>query len=319
MIEISNVTKVYKNGGLFKKKSHTEGVSNLNLSIGKGAYGLLGINGAGKTTTLKMIATLLRPTSGSISIDGLDSVIHEKEVRGLINMITGSDRMLYFRLTGRENLHYFSSLYGMNYRETRKRCDYLLDLTGLTDNADKRVEEYSRGMKQRLAIARGLINDPSILLLDEPTLGLDVSIAAEIRAFIKNVLLKDDSRTIILTSHYMNEIEDICNSIGILQEGRLIYNGNFSGLYDKLGMEEIHRFSLPDDKEQIREEIEALLDFEPNWSAGPDGGLQFTLEKLDGYQFLKKMDSLSLVGLNYSQEKPGLEDAVIRLNQKVCI
>ena len=260
-----------------------------------------------------MIATLLHPSSGRILIDGLDSRTHEKQLRNRINMITGSDRMLYFRLTGRENLHYFASLYGIGYRAAKKRCNYLLDLTGLSAAADKRTEEYSRGMKQRLSIARGLINDPSVLLLDEPTLGLDVAIASEIRTFIKDVLLQDSNRTIILTSHYMSEIEDLCSDIGILQSGRLIYRGDLTGLYEQLGMEEIHRFSIPSEYGDLCTEIEDMMNGPVNWSRGPESEMIFKLGADDGYRFLKQMEHLRLRGLRYSQEKPGLEEAVKRL------
>ncbi len=192
MITNDNVSKIYKTGKVFRKSEYSTGVQKIDLKIPAGAYGLLGINGAGKTTTLKMIATLLRPSLGSIQLDELDTVQNEKILRSQINMITGSDRMLYFRLTGKENLFYFSSLYGMSYRESKKRVNELLSLTGLENKADKRVETYSRGMKQRLTIARGLINNPRYLLLDEPTLGLDVAIAGEIRNFIKEILLSDE-------------------------------------------------------------------------------------------------------------------------------
>ena len=314
MIELNDVGKIYYRRRFFRKPVQTVGVENLNLKIGPGCFGLLGINGAGKTTTLKMIATLLLPTSGRITINGLDVRTNEKMLRGRINMITGSDRMLYFRLTGRENLLYFASLYGMNRRDAAVRSSELLELTGLTGSADMRVESYSRGMKQRLSIARGLINDPQILLLDEPTLGLDVSIASGIRSFIKDVLLDRADRTIILTSHYMNEIEDICSEIGILQSGRLIYRGDFAGLYELMDMEEVHQFTIPGQYDAMRSKIEAMIPGVPEWRSGSGGEIVCRMSSADGYSFLKQMDSLGIRGLCYSQEKPGLEEAVMKLN-----
>ena len=313
MIKMIDVSKDYCRRRFPFKTEVSRGVCNLDLEIENGAFGLLGINGAGKTTTLKMIATLLRPGSGRILIDGLDSRRYEKQLRSRINMITGSDRMLYFRLTGRENLLYFASLYGMGRREARRRSSELLELTGLSASADKRVEQYSRGMKQRLAIARGLINDPAILLLDEPTLGLDVSIAADIRKFIKDVLLSENRRTLILTSHYMSEIEELCPRVGILQEGRLIYDGGYDDLYRRMGMEEVHCFNIPARYAHLKERIEDLAAGPLSWNGEKKGELEFSMPADAGFRFLKNVDSLSLSGMSYSQRKPGLEEAVMKL------
>lgn len=313
MIEINNVTKNYIRGGFLTKKTVSRGVQNLSLNIPRGAYGLLGINGAGKSTTLKMIGTLLRPTAGTITIDGKDSIRDEKALRKEINMITGSDRMLYYRLTGLENLLYFSSLYNLTRKEAYQRSLELLELTGLLDAKDKRVEEYSRGMKQRLAIARGLINDPKVLLLDEPTLGLDVSIAKEIRSFIKEVLLKDKKRIVILTSHYMNEIEDICSDIGILEEGKLIYNGDFKGLYNRLNLKEQHHFSVEKCSDKTLGEIKNFLNLEIKSN---NGSFEIQLEDEIGFRFLKELNKFPLSGLSYSQVKPGLEEAVLQLSRR---
>lgn len=317
MITIENLSKTYIRGGFLSKRIESRGVQNLNLEIPSGAFGLLGINGAGKSTTLKMIGTLLRPTSGSIKIDGKDTVKKEKELRKQINMITGSDRMLYFRLTGIENLLYFSSLYGLTRKEAIIRCNDLMELVGLKYAKNKRVEEYSRGMKQRLTIARGLINNPKVLLLDEPTLGLDVSIAKEIRTFIKEVLLKDKNKTVILTSHYMNEIEDICSNIGILQEGELIYKGDFNGLYSKLNLEEKHKFTIPPESTLVKKDIDKYLKQDSSWKESNDGSLELTLPAEHGFSFLKNLHRFSIKGLSYSQEKPDLEEAILKLSEGV--
>lgn len=317
MIEIKGLEKTYIRGGLFSKKKVSRGIKNLNLTIEPGAFGLLGINGAGKTTTLKMIATLLRPSAGQILIDGKDSIKYEKELRRSINMITGSDRMLYFRLSGMENLLYFASLYGMTKKEAISRSNELLELTGLMEVKNKRVEEYSRGMKQRLTIARGLINDPKILLLDEPTLGLDVSIAKEIRTFIKDVLLRDKNRTVILTSHYMSEIEDICSNIGILQDGELIYRGDFNGLYSKLDLKERHKFSIPIESAHYKDEINKFIGYSGIWSNSRIGNLELQLSSGKGYEFLKELHRFPIPGLIYTQEKPGLEEAILKLAEVI--
>lgn len=316
MIELKSLEKRYIRGGFLKKKIESRGVNNLNLTIEPGAFGLLGVNGAGKTTTLKMIATLLRPTSGQVLIDGKDSVKHERELRKTINMITGSDRMLYFRLTGLENLLYFASLYGMSRKVALKRSLELLEITGLTYAKDKRVEEYSRGMKQRLTIARGLINDPKILLLDEPTLGLDVSIAKEIRTFIKEVLLNDPNRTVILTSHYMNEIEDICSKLGILQNGELIYNGDFSGLYNQLDLRERHKFTIPLSAAHHKDHITEFVGDGGVWSES-DENLELLLPSEEGFNFLKELHRFPIKGLTYTQEKPALEEAILKLSEVI--
>ncbi|WP_020429348.1 ABC transporter ATP-binding protein, partial [Paenibacillus riograndensis] len=181
MIQMNEVTKIYETKnrlGLFRAETRTvTAVQSLTLSIAKGEIvGLLGLNGAGKTTTIRMLSTLLDPTSGSIEIDGMPMADNRRTVQQKVNMIAGGERMLYWRLTGRENLQYFGRLYGLNAAEIRSLSDLLLAEVGLTEAADQPVEQYSKGMKQRLQIARGLINDPEYLFLDEPTLGLDAPI-----------------------------------------------------------------------------------------------------------------------------------------------
>jgi ABC-2 type transport system ATP-binding protein len=167
-----------------------------------------------------MLCTLLEPTSGTATIDGLDTVRQANAVRKIVNMIAGGERMVYGRLTGRENLAYFADLYDVDRRVKRKRVDELLDVVGLTQRGDQRVEQYSKGMKQRLQIARGLINDPRYLFLDEPTLGLDAPIAREIRRMIKRL-----NKTILFTTHYLEEAEELCDEILILQKGEVIEQG----------------------------------------------------------------------------------------------
>jgi len=317
MISLEQVTKVYESRRLFGKRAPHKAVDSLSLEIPAGIFGLLGVNGAGKSTTLKMIATLLHPTSGRILIEGKDSVKDEKPLRRRINMITGSDRMLYFRLTGRENLSYFAALYGLGYRETKRRVDFLLDLTGLSAAAGQRVEQYSRGMKQRLSIARGLINDPSVLLLDEPTLGLDVEMAHEIRRFIKNELAAARKGTIILTSHYMQEIEAVCPRLGILQHGKLIFQGRPEELYERMGLRTRHLFSYPAD-EELPAELSDLIGGAATEVAVRGGQREFLVPGDRAYALLGGMERLQAFGLGYRQEEPGLEEAILKLGKETA-
>ena len=229
MIKINNVSKVYetKEGkNLFRKvKMRKTAVDGLNMQIEKGKIvGLLGVNGAGKTTTIKMISTLLEPSSGEITIDGDDVVRDRMRLKKRVNMIAGGERMIYWRLSGRENLIYFGQLYGIEKGLLENRIDELVKLVGLEKSIDIPVERYSKGMKQRLQIARGMINDPDYLMLDEPTLGLDAPIAKEIRTYVRK-LADEKGKGILLTSHYIPEVEELCDYIYVLHEGKLLYEG----------------------------------------------------------------------------------------------
>ncbi|MFJ3585890.1 ABC transporter ATP-binding protein [Streptomyces sp. NPDC090127] len=211
--------------GIFGAKEVKRAVDGLDLDIPRGRItGLLGLNGAGKTTTIKVLATLLRPTSGSVAVDGLDTVAGAREVRRRINLIAGGERMVYTRMTGRENLWYFGQLYDVPKRELRTRIDDLLSLVGLTGAADTMVERYSRGMTQRLAIARGLVNRPSYLLLDEPTLGLDAPIARDLRRVVAR--LAEEGTGVLLTSHYLAEVEELCGHVYVISAGRHLAEGS---------------------------------------------------------------------------------------------
>ncbi|WP_155373726.1 ABC transporter ATP-binding protein [Catellatospora vulcania] len=199
-------------------------VDGLSLRIPAGQVtGLLGLNGAGKTTTIRMLATLLRPTSGRATVDDLDLVKDAREVRRRINMIAGGERMVYARLTARENLWYFGQLYDVPKAQLKARIAELLALVGLEHATDQRVERYSKGMRQRLSIARGLINRPAYLLLDEPTLGLDAPIARDLRAVVAE--LARDGVGVLLTSHYLAEVEQLCADIFVIAAGRLVARG----------------------------------------------------------------------------------------------
>jgi ABC-2 type transport system ATP-binding protein len=225
-IHTEKLSKVFPaRRGPFRKGPPKTAVDGLTLDIPPGRVtGLLGLNGAGKTTTIKMLATLLRPSSGTATVDGMDVVANSRAVRRRINLIAGGERMVYARMTGRENLWYFGQLYDIPRATLRARIDHLLDMVGLAGAGDTAVEAYSRGMAQRLSIARGLINDPAYLLLDEPTIGLDAPIARDLRKVVAT--LAADGRGVLLTSHYLSEVEELCDYVYLISDGRHLAEGS---------------------------------------------------------------------------------------------
>ena len=222
-IIVSNLRRVYKSYvGVFRRKlKEVEAVKGISFEVEPGElFGVLGPNGAGKTTTVKMLTTLLIPSGGSATILGYDVVKHAEAVRPRIGFIFGGERGLYWRLSGLDNLKYFSSLYQIDPDIQKQRIPYLLELVGLQDRANEKVEGYSRGMKQRLHIARTLLNDPEVMFLDEPSIGLDPVAARDIRQVVRD--LRDQKKTILLTTHYMFEADELCRRIAVINHGEIV-------------------------------------------------------------------------------------------------
>ena len=222
-IEVRNLQRVYRaHIGVIKRSiKEVMAVEDISFDIKIGElFGLLGPNGAGKTTTVKMLATLLIPTKGSVTIAGYDVVKDAQEIRKRIGFIFGGERGLYWRLSGTDNLRYFASLYGVEPEVSKKRIPYLLEMVGLKDRGNERVEGYSRGMKQRLHVARTLLHDPEILFLDEPTIGLDPVGAREFRQVIRD--LQSEKKTILLTTHYMFEADSLCQRVAVIDKGKIV-------------------------------------------------------------------------------------------------
>jgi ABC-2 type transport system ATP-binding protein len=210
---------------LRRRRSTISAVSGVSFQVERGElFGLLGPNGAGKSTTIKVLVTLLLPTSGTARVLGVDVVANPQEVRRNIGYVFGGDRGLYERLSALDNLRYFAELYAVPYRKQRLRIGRLLDLVGLAGRERERVEGYSRGMRQRLHIARGLLHDPAVLFLDEPSAGLDPVGARKLRAII--AALTREGKTVVLTTHYMYEADELCDRIAVIRDGRIIAEGS---------------------------------------------------------------------------------------------
>lgn len=204
-----------------RKKPPVRALDGISLAVPQGeVHGLLGPNGAGKTTLVKILSTVLLPSSGRAAICGYDVVTQARTVRPLIGIVFGGERGLYTRLTARQNLEYWGALYKLPRGEIARRSSALLDRVGLADRANQRVEAYSRGMKQRLHLARGLIADASVLFLDEPTAGMDPIAAREFRALIGE--LRAEGRTILLATHDMVEAETLCDRVTLVDRGRIL-------------------------------------------------------------------------------------------------
>jgi ABC-2 type transport system ATP-binding protein len=203
------------------RRDRFRAVDGIDLVVEPGEiFGLLGPNGAGKTTTMKMLATLLIPTSGTIRVLGIDPLARPREVRARLGAMLSGERSLYWKLTGRENLEYFAALYHVPPRETKARIERSLRAVNLTDRADDYVERYSTGMRQRLALARALLPDPPLIVLDEPTVGLDPQASRDLRDRVRE--LRSQGKTVLLTTHYMEEADQLCDRVAIIDHGRIV-------------------------------------------------------------------------------------------------
>jgi ABC-2 type transport system ATP-binding protein len=251
VIEATDLRRTYRTStGVFRRRGiEVEAVRGISFSVEKGElFGLLGPNGAGKTTTIKMLITLLIPTAGEARVLGYDVVKDAREVRKRIGYVFGGEKGLYERLSAFDNLRYFAELYAVPPREQKSRIAELLELVGLSGREKERVEGYSRGMRQRLHIARGLLHDPPVIFLDEPTIGLDPIGARELRATIRS--LADAGKTVLLTTHYMFEADELCSRIAVINKGLIVAHGtprDLKAVVADRTVVEIEAFGVTDD------------------------------------------------------------------------
>jgi ABC-2 type transport system ATP-binding protein len=315
VIEAHELRRTYRTStGTFRRKSlDVEAVRGVTFAVESGElFGLLGPNGAGKTTTIKMLITLLIPTSGTARVLGHDVVKDAREVRKRIGYVFGGDRGLYDRLSGLDNLRYFAELYAVPPREMRRRIGELLDLVGLDGRENERVEGYSRGMRQRLHIARGLLHDPPVVFLDEPTIGVDPVGARELRATIAQLV--EAGKTVLLTTHYMFEADQLCNRIAVISHGEIVAEGTPADLKANVsegGVVEIEVFGIDEPAVQRLRAIEGVrsVGVEPREQA------QVLVVQTDGreltHALLAPLDGAQ-VG-RVSVREPTLEDAYVAL------
>jgi ABC-2 type transport system ATP-binding protein len=247
-VNLTGVTKVFPVP--FQRRS-VVAVRDLDLEVARGqVYGLLGPNGSGKSTTLKIILGLVAPTSGNAQIFGRDS--EEVASRQSVGFLPENPYFYKF-LTGAETLRFYGKLCGLRGGRLKRRIDEMLALTGLTSARDRRLGGYSKGMLQRIGLAQALIQDPALLVLDEPTAGVDPAGARDIRTLILD--LKSRGMTVLLSSHLLSQVQEICDRVGILANGRLVREGP---LRDLLGVENQTQLVLEDASPQLLAEVEAL-------------------------------------------------------------
>jgi ABC-2 type transport system ATP-binding protein len=296
-------------------------VDGVSLKIKQGeVFGLLGPNGAGKSTTIRMLCTLLEPTSGTARVNGFDILKQGNQVRQSLGTVLAGERSTYWKLTARENLEYFAALYHIPPQTAQRRIDDLLERMELTARANDLVEKYSTGMKQRVAIAKALLAQPPIVLLDEPTLGLDPQAARRVRELITE--LKAEGHTVLLTTHYMEEADQLSDRIGIIDQGRIIALDTPAALKQRINQKDAIKLEVAGWHSEMAEAIQKLPNVENivTRHLGTDSLYEVSLHAANSRSILPGIiETLShngtrLVNMNIVQ--PSLEDVFINLTGK---
>jgi ABC-2 type transport system ATP-binding protein len=307
---------------LKEKNNVTVALNKVNINIHPGElFGLLGPNGSGKTTMIKCLSTILIPDQGTATVNGFDVNKETSMVRASLGMVVGGERTLYWKLTARDNLMYFSSLYKMKKQHAAKRIQELLETFNLSDRADERLEDYSTGMRQKVAIARALLHDPPILLLDEPTLGLDPNFSRQIRKQIRDLSQKQ-GKTVLLTTHYMDEADQLCDRVAFINNGNIVATDTPNRLKTMVKDKELVEIAVyrpPEDIEkQIRSiipELEIIKLMPSNESEGTHSRIKIigknAEENIGTIIDLLRKKKIRISGLNVGV--PTLEDVFIKL------
>jgi ABC-2 type transport system ATP-binding protein len=318
-IETRALRRVYK-----AKSGPIVALDGIDLAVERDEFfGLLGPNGAGKTTLIKILTTLLLPTSGSASVFGFDVSRHTRQIRRIMNIVSGGEQSGYGLLFVREQLWMFSQFYGLGAREGWKRVDELIDAVGLQEQRLQKISTLSTGQRQKLNFARGLLNDPWIFFLDEPTLGLDVSAARSVRELVREWKKAVPGRTILLTSHYMAEVEELCDRLAIVDRGRILAIGTAAELKRRVQRESIFELELdrldrgPSALTALPGVVSAVIATRPDTG---DGSTRQTvpvkLSLTDDAALAEVVSSLSAIGSHIvalKKSEPSLEDVFVEL------
>lgn len=306
MLKIKNLVKNY---GTFRA------VDNLNLELKKGdIYGFVGPNGAGKTTTMRIIATLLEATSGTVMVDGINVAEHPVRVRGKIGYMPDFFGV-YDNLKVDEYMDFYGSCYGLSRAERSKRTDELLELVDLRDKKGNYVDTLSRGMKQRLCLARSLIHNPELLILDEPASGMDPRARIEMKGILKT--LKEMDKTILISSHILHELAELCTSIGIIERGKLVYSGELQDIMRRITGKTILEITVLDNTDKAVN----LLREQPlvEHISGKDNTLEvsFSGNDQDMANLLKLLINQGIPVLTFAREAGSLEEVFMEVTNNV--
>ncbi len=317
-IKTEALTRIYKIRGAKKGELRERiALEEINLSVPRGElFGLLGPNGAGKTTLIKILTTLLAPTRGQAWVAGYDVVREADKVRPRINMVSGGETSGYGLLTVRENLWMFAQFYGIPSRLAHQRIQMLLEMIGLADRANTKSSDLSTGLRQKMNIVRGFMTDPEVLFLDEPTLGLDVQAAREVRAFIRRWMDENPQRTILLTTHYMQEAEELCDRVAIIHNGRILACDTPEHLKQQVQHEAIFQLVVEPEQPlniQTLETLPGVLRLHQQWH---NGGLQIEISLAEESilpQVIGELERQQAHLRSLQKRQPSLEDVFVQL------
>ncbi|MGG7165091.1 ABC transporter ATP-binding protein [Clostridium ihumii] len=325
IVEVKDVKKTFviKKKKFFRvvEKTEFKAVKGVSFDINKGEiFGLLGPNGAGKTTVIKMIMGLLKPTDGIVLVNGVDTDKEQIKALSQIGSVLAGDRSVYWKLTARENLEYFGNLYGLSTKEAKIRTEEILTKLGIIDKADVTVEKFSTGMKQKVALGKALIPNAPVVLLDEPTLGLDPQSALNLREIIMN--LKEEGKTILLTTHYMEEADYLCDRIAIIDNGKVIALDTSEKLKEEVSKVKIIKLEVDKININTVENLKKIAYVEnvlENYLEDT-GNYEILIHHTDGNEIVQEIinivtkENLSIKNMNVL--KPSLEDVFIKLTGK---